>query len=94
MKHYIQFLTLSTGYISGTIPPQFSEDNKKPIDLLGSDGLYYLDNRLSLYNMINKGYEVYANHFKKNSIVGFKIVAYNNSILEKERIIKTIKFNN
>lgn len=90
MKHYIQLQTLSTGYIQGTIPPQFSNDNIKPIDLLGSDGLFYLDNRLSLSNMIEKGFDICKKHISKNRIVGFKIVAYQNSILEKERILKSI----
>ena len=90
MKHYIQFMTLSTGYIQGTVPPQFSDENKKPIDLLGSDGIVYLDNRLSLNNMIEKGFNVLNKHIKKNSIVGFKVIAYNRSIQEKERILKSI----
>ena len=90
MKHYIQFMTLSTGYIQGTVPPQFSDENKKPIDLLGSDGIVYLDNRLNLNNMIEKGFNVLNKHIKKNSIVGFKVIAYNRSIQEKERILKSI----
>ena len=90
MKHYIQFMTLSTGYIQGTVPPQFSDENKKPIDLLGSDAIVYLDNRLSLNNMIEKGFNVLSKHIKKNSIVGFKVIAYNRSIQEKERILKLI----
>jgi hypothetical protein len=83
-------MTLSTGYIQGTVPPQFSDENKKPIDLLGSDGIVYLDNRLSLNNMIEKGFNVLNKHIKKNSIVGFKVIAYNRSIQEKERILKSI----
>jgi hypothetical protein len=83
-------MTLSTGYIQGTVPPQFSDENKKPIDLLGSDGIVYLDNRLNLNNMIEKGFNVLNKHIKKNSIVGFKVIAYNRSIQEKERILKLI----
>jgi hypothetical protein len=83
-------MTLSTGYIQGTVPPQFSDENKKPIDLLGSDGIVYLDNRLSLNNMIEKGFNVLNKHIKKKSIVGFKVIAYNRSIQEKERILKSI----
>ena len=52
MKYYIQFKTLSTGYVEGTIPPIFKDENKKPIDLCGSDGVYILDGRLSLQSMV------------------------------------------
>lgn len=83
MKHYIQFKTLSTGYISGTIPPQFSKEYVKPIDRLGSDGVYYLDNRLSLDNMINKGFDLCKIRGNK---VGFSIVRYSNSILDGKEI--------
>ena len=83
MKHYIQFKTLSTGYIQGTIPPQFSKDNIKPIDELGSDGIYYLDNRLSLNSMKNKGIELCK---QRNNKVGFSIVIYRNSILDGSEV--------
>ena len=88
MKHYIQFKALSTGYIQGSIPPIFSKENVKPIDKLGSDGIYYLDNRLSLENMINKGINLCK---VKNNNVGFSIVRYNNTILNGKEI-KTIIF--
>ena len=88
MKHYIQFKSLSTGYIQGSIPPEFSKDNIKAIDKLGSDGIYYLDNRLSLQNMINKGFNLCTERGNK---VGFSIVKYYDSIsLGKE--IKTVLF--
>lgn len=86
MKHYIQFKTLSTGYIEGTIPPQFSKDHVKPIDALGSDGIYYLDNRLKLSNMINKGIDLCK---QRNNKVGFSIVRYNDRLSEG-REIKTV----
>jgi hypothetical protein len=88
MKHFIQFKALSTGYIQGSIPPKFSDDNIKPINSLGSDGIYYLDNRLSLENMINKGINLCK---VKNNKIGFSIVRYNNSILDGKEI-KTIIF--
>ena len=89
MKHYIQFKTLSTGYIKGSIPPQFSNDCIKPIDKLGSDGVFYLDNRLSLNTMINKGIELCN---KRNNKVGFSIVSFNDSHLHG-REIKTVLFS-
>ncbi len=88
MKHYIQFKALSTGYIKGTIPPQFSNDNIKPIDELGSNGIYYLDNRLSLSNMINKGIELCE---KRNNKIGFSVFRYNGSILNSKEV-KTVIF--
>ena len=83
MKHYIQFKTLSTGYIPNSIPPKFSEEYVKPIDMLGSDGIYYLDNRLSLDNMINKAYEI----CKKRNFIGFEIRSYNYTILQSRLLI-------
>ena len=88
MKHFIQLRQLSTGYISGTIPPQFSKDNIKAINSCGSDSVYYLDNRLSLSSMIDKGFEVCK---QRNNKVGFSIVRYSNSILDG-REIKTVLF--
>lgn len=82
MKHYIRFKTLSTGYIWGSLPPIFSKDNIKPIDQLGSDSIYYLDNRLSLENMVNKAYSLCT---EKNNKVGF-------SILLNGKEIKTVLF--
>ena len=88
MKHFIQFKQLSTGYISGTIPPQFSKDNIKAINACGSDSVYYLDNRLSLSSMIDKGFEVCK---QRNNKTGFSIVRYSDSILNG-REIKTVLF--
>ena len=88
MKHYIQFKTLSTGYISGTVPPQFSKEHVKPFDELGSDGIHYLDNRLSLNNMVKMGIDLCK--VKRNQI-GFSIVQYRTSILDG-REIKTVLF--
>lgn len=72
MKVYCQFLQLSTGYIPDTIPPQFSEDYKKPIDMLGSDGVYILDGRKSLSNLIH---DCDIMRLKKRNVpIGFKII--------------------
>lgn len=45
---YVQSKTLSTGYVEGTTPPKFCDTFKKPIDLLGSDGVHRLDGRKKL----------------------------------------------
>lgn len=49
---YVQFYQKSTGYIAGSIPPRFSDANIKPIEMCGSDGVYILDGRNNLDNMI------------------------------------------
>lgn len=41
MKTYAVLQVLSTGYIDGTIPPKFSDDNKKPIDMLAKYNLLF-----------------------------------------------------
>ena len=53
MKHFIQFKQLSTGYISGTIPPQFSKDNIKAIDTYGSF-LIFFGEKFNTTKIINK----------------------------------------
>jgi hypothetical protein len=79
MKFYIQFKTLSTGY------PEFTEESKKPIDLLGSDGVCILDGRLNIESMIYYAYEKISNHISKRSIIGFDIIRAN-SFLDKGNI--------
>jgi hypothetical protein len=84
MKHYIKFKILSTGYVEGTIPPQFSKDQVRPIDACGSDSVYYLDNRLSLSNMILKGRELCE---KRGNKVGFSIYRYHDSLLHSKEVV-------
>lgn len=43
--YYVEFQKMSTGYIEGTIPPQFDDAHKKLIPALGSDGVQILDGR-------------------------------------------------
>ena len=57
MTKYIQFLSLSTGYIPGTIPPQFGA-LCEPIEMLGSDGVYPLDGRWCSATVHRKAREV------------------------------------
>jgi hypothetical protein len=89
MKHYIQFKALSTGYIKGTIPPQFSDSCIEPIDRLGSDGIYYLDNRLSLSSMVSKGIALCK---QRNNTIGFSVVSYYDSIINSYEV-RTVLFN-
>ena len=69
---YIQLLGLSTGYIEGAVPPQFSPKNIKPIDMPGSASRIKLDGRYSLDTCINKGFDVLQ---KRPTAMGFKIVS-------------------
>lgn len=49
MKYWVQYLTLSTGYIEGTIPPRFAEPTL--IDACGDTGVIVLDGRNSKETM-------------------------------------------
>jgi hypothetical protein len=49
---YVQFYQNSTGYIAGSIPPRFSDEHIKPIEMCGSDSVYILDGRNNLENMV------------------------------------------
>lgn len=47
MKTYAQFFTYSTGYVAGTIPPQFDDSHKRLIEACGDRGIIQIDSRLS-----------------------------------------------
>lgn len=64
---YAQFQKLSTGY------PTFTEQNRKPIDMCGSDSVVYLDGRKTIRNLIEDVIKVYEKHSNKNSIIKFQI---------------------
>ena len=49
---YVQFYHNSTGYIAGSIPPQFSDENIKPIEMCGTDGVFILDGRNNIDTMV------------------------------------------
>lgn len=69
MKTFAQFYSNSTGYVDGSIPPVFKLENVKPIPHCGSDGIFYLDGRLSLQNCIAKATEV----CRQRKLKGFRI---------------------
>lgn len=72
MKVYCQYLTMSTGYVNGSIPPKFEDSNKKPIDMSGSDGVFILDARNNIETM---KIDCIARAEKmRNKPIGFKIV--------------------
>lgn len=73
MKAYVQFFENGTGYVQGTIPPVFSKDNIKPVELLGSDGVYILDGRNSINTMIKDSVLRIDKLKRVHEIVGFEI---------------------
>lgn len=87
MKAFARFLHESTGYIEGSIPPKFSKDNVRPIEMLGSDGIYILDARNSLDTMINDCYSrIESMKALNKGIVGFEI---HRGDLRNSRVIYT-----
>lgn len=64
---FAQFWTMSTGYIPGTIPPQFGTPS--PIEACGGDSVFILDGRLSLHNASALAAEV----AKERGYIGFSI---------------------
>lgn len=46
-SYYIQFYSLSTGYVEGTKPPEFSDSHKKPIPACGDRAVVAVDGRES-----------------------------------------------
>lgn len=45
MLIHAQFYQLSTGYIPGSIPPQYDDSHKKPIEACGDRAVIILDGR-------------------------------------------------
>lgn len=60
---------MSTGYIEGSIPPQFDDAHKKPIEACGSNGVLILDARCSTQFKLDVA-EVTC---KKRGFVGYRI---------------------
>jgi hypothetical protein len=69
MKSYIQFLTLSTGYVPGSIPPRFDDSHKKPIELIGSNGIFQVDGRWNSETI----HAVAREQAKSRRAIGYKI---------------------
>ena len=70
MRVYAQFYHMSTGY-NGT---QFSESNKKPIEMCGSDGVFILDARTNLETMKADAISRIQKLSKLRQITGYKII--------------------
>lgn len=68
---YAQFFQMSTGYVSGTIPPEFRTDAKKPIPACGSDSVFRLDGRFNLATQADAA----RAECKRRGFVGFTLNA-------------------
>ena len=44
---YVQFFQMSTGYVQGSVPPLFYENNRTPIKACGDRGVVRVDGRIS-----------------------------------------------
>lgn len=69
MKSYIQFLTFSTGYLPGSIPPRFDDSLKKPIEMLGSGGVFKVDGRWNSATV----HAVAREQAKSRRAIGYKL---------------------
>ena len=68
---YAQFFQMSTGYIAGTIPPEFRADANKPIPACGSDSVFHLDGRFNLATQANAA----RAECKRRGFIGFTLNA-------------------
>lgn len=87
MKTFAEFYTWSTGYIAGTIPPQFGEP--KLIAATGDRATIRIDSRLSPDNIKT----IAENECKKRGFVGYKILK-GNSLLECTAKTFIVRVNN
>lgn len=76
MKTYVEFYQYGIDWKNTGVKPI--------VPVLGSDGIYSLDNRLSRSNMLNKAREQASKHFKSKNIVGFKLIRGSNILDAKE----------
>lgn len=70
MTTYAEFYHNSTGYIDGTIPPQFSAEHIKPIPACGDRSIIWLDGRMSRCNM----HYIAAEECAKRGFIGYKLI--------------------
>ena len=68
---FAEFWHNSTGYVAGTIPPQYSPDSVKLIPACGSDSVAVLDGRLGPARRIEEARAI----CKKRGFLGFSIHA-------------------
>jgi len=84
MKTFVEFYTYSTGYIAGTIPPQFGKPELIPAT--GDRSVIQIDSRLSQNNVLR----IAEIECKKRGFIGYKILKGDNllSCQAKTSLIK------
>ena len=82
MKTYAEFYQYGIDWKNTGIKPI--------VPILGSDGIFALDNRLNRFNAIEKAKEVASHHYNKSSIIGFKLLR-GADILDAKEITDLIK---
>lgn len=68
MATYIQLYTMSTGYIEGTIPPQFG--STKPIPACGDRGVIKVDGRLKDRSIV----EIALQACRESEFIGYQVL--------------------
>lgn len=68
---FAQFWHNSTGYVAGTIPPQYSPQAVKLIEACGSDSVAIIDGRLGAFRREEEARAI----CKKRGFLGFSIHA-------------------
>ena len=76
MKTYVEFYQYGIDWKNTGVKPI--------VPILGSEGIFPLDNRLSRFNSIEKAKEVAKNHFRASHIIGFKLLRGANILNVKE----------
>lgn len=71
MKTYIQFYTMSTGYIEGTVPPKFSK--QIAIEATGDRSVIQVDGRLAQSKVVS----IAMDECKARGFVGYKVLKGN-----------------
>lgn len=84
----MQFATFykpSTGYIAGTIPPQFSSEHVKPIPAMGSDGVAVFDGRWGRQRCIEAARDI----ARRRGFIGFTLEA--GESFTRSRVIRPLE---
>lgn len=79
------FYKRSTGYIAGSVPPQFSPDHVKPTPALGSDGVAIFDGRFGLPRCVSLARDI----ARKRGYIGFTIEA--GESFTRSRVIRKLE---
>lgn len=70
MPTFAEFYHNSTGYIEGTIPPEFSPEHVKPIPACGDRAIVWLDGRMSHLSL----HETAMKTCEERGFIGYKLI--------------------